>query len=49
MHALTLMLKPIPFGWAAMFTDGRELVRFHGPGAKRRVLRYLAHEVSHAQ
>jgi hypothetical protein len=52
MYALTLMLKPIPLGWAATLTDGREIVRFHGPWAKRRLLRYLAaysrsREVSH--
>ena len=42
MNALTLMLKRIPHGWAAILTDGREVVRFRGPFAKRRVLRYLA-------
>jgi hypothetical protein len=28
-------------GWAVALTDGRELVRFTGFGAKRRALRYL--------
>jgi hypothetical protein len=47
------MLKPIPLGWAATLTNGREVVRFHGPWARRRVLRYIAaygrlREVSHA-
>jgi hypothetical protein len=43
MTALALMLKPINHGWAVTLTDGRELVRFIGLGAKRRALRYLAH------
>ena len=41
MYALTLMIKPIHHGWAVALTDGRELVRFQGPWAKRRALRYL--------
>jgi hypothetical protein len=36
------MIGPTPHGWAVYRTDGRELVRFSGPGAKRRALRYLA-------
>jgi hypothetical protein len=44
MKAFALMLKPITHGWAITLTDGRELVRFTGLGAKRRALRYL---VSH--
>jgi hypothetical protein len=41
-NALALILKPIRWGWAVMLTDGRELVRFTGLGARRRALRYLA-------
>ena len=41
MPALALTLKPIDHGWAVMLSDGRELVRFMGFGAKRRALRYL--------
>jgi hypothetical protein len=42
MNSLALTLKPIDHGWAVTLTDGRELVRFIGLGAKRRALRYLA-------
>jgi hypothetical protein len=53
MTALALMLKPIAHGWAVTLTNGRELARFKGLGAKFRALRYLAsydlgREVSHA-
>ena len=41
MNALALNLKPIQYGWAVTLSDGRELVRFIGLGAKRRALRYL--------
>jgi hypothetical protein len=41
MNALALLLKPICHGWAVVLTDGRELARFTGLGAKRRALRYL--------
>ncbi|HUZ30391.1 MAG TPA: hypothetical protein VMU90_14180 [Solirubrobacteraceae bacterium] len=41
MSALALILKPIDHGWAVMLSDGRELVRFVGLGARRRALRYL--------
>ena len=41
MPPLSLMLTPIPFGWAVMLSDGRELCRFHGPGARQRAQRYL--------
>jgi hypothetical protein len=47
MRGLALMLKPITHGWAVVLTDGRELVRFTGLGAKRRALRYLATASSH--
>lgn len=42
MNALAVMLKPITFGWAVILTNGRELVRFTGFGAKRRALSYIA-------
>ena len=42
MNTLAVMLEPIDLGWAVTLTDGRELARFIGPGAKRRALRYLA-------
>jgi hypothetical protein len=38
---LAIILKPIIAGWAVCLTDGRELVRFRGPGARRRALRFL--------
>lgn len=42
MNALAVMLKPITFGWAVTLTDGCELVRFLGLGARRRALSYIA-------
>jgi hypothetical protein len=42
MNALVVMHKHIRHGWAVTLSDGRELVRFTGLGAKRRALRYLA-------
>lgn len=42
MNALTLMLKPIRHGWALVLSDGREVVRFTGPCARLRALRYLS-------
>jgi hypothetical protein len=44
MHTVALMIKPIPYGWSACLTDGRELAHFRGPDSKRRALRYLARE-----
>jgi hypothetical protein len=43
MIALGVTLTPLRFGWAVTLTDGRELARFTGLGARRRALRYLAH------
>jgi hypothetical protein len=43
MNALALMIRPTHHGWVVYLTNGRELARFNGPGAKRRALRYLAH------
>jgi len=42
MNALAVVLRPINHGWMIALTDGREIARFIGPGAKRRALRYLA-------
>jgi hypothetical protein len=42
MSALAVMLTPIRHGWAVTLTDGRELARFTGLGARRRAMRYLA-------
>jgi len=42
MSALTLMLKPVPGGWAVYLSNGRELARFRGLAARWRALRYLA-------
>jgi len=42
MNALAIMLTPIRHGWAVTLSNGRELVRFTGLGAKRRALRYVA-------
>ena len=41
MKAVSVSLNPVPFGWAVMLTNGRELARFTGFGARRRALRYL--------
>jgi hypothetical protein len=43
------MLKPIPAGWAVCLTDGRELARFRGPGARFRALRYLHTQLAPGQ
>lgn len=45
MNPVALILKPIRHGWAVVLTDGRELVRFTGLGAKRRARRYLVGHV----
>ena len=42
MNALAVKLTPIPSGWKIELSDGHEVARFTGPGAKRRALRYLA-------
>jgi hypothetical protein len=42
MTALALMVGPTRDGWAVFLTNGREIVRFRGIGARRRALRYLA-------
>jgi hypothetical protein len=40
-NAFAIILNPIRAGWAVCLTDGRELARFRGPGARFRALRYL--------
>ena len=42
MNAVALILKPIDHGWAVALTDGREVARFTGPGAKWRAIRCIA-------
>jgi len=42
MTELALMLRPRPHGWSVSLTDGRELARFCGPGARWRAEHYLA-------
>jgi hypothetical protein len=42
MSGLAAMLKPIEHGWAVILTDGRELARFTGFGAKARATCYMA-------
>jgi hypothetical protein len=41
MNTLAITLRPILYGWAVCLTDGRELARFRGPGARGRALRFL--------
>jgi len=40
-HALRITIRPIFGGWVVCLTDGRELARFRGPGARLRANRYL--------
>jgi len=42
MSAVAVILKPVHRGWVVALTDGREVARFSGPGAKFRAIRYLA-------
>ncbi len=41
MRSLFLIVRPIAHGWAVLLSDGRELARFRGPGARWRALRYV--------
>lgn len=41
MKTLLMMLRPIRHGWAVQLSDGRELARFLGPGARWRAMRYV--------
>ena len=36
-----MMIKPIRYGWSVQLSDGRELARFLGPGARWRATRCL--------
>jgi hypothetical protein len=40
-----MMIRPIPYGWSVQLSDGRELARFVGPGARWRATRYLKRAV----
>ena len=40
-YTLAITLKHVPYGWAVCLTNGRELARFEGLGARLRALRYL--------
>jgi hypothetical protein len=42
MTALSVIVRPIAFGWAVQLSNGQELVRFRGPGALARARRYVA-------
>jgi hypothetical protein len=48
MNALAVMLRPIAHGWAVTLTDGHELARFTGLGARYRAQRRLA-EITNAR
>ena len=43
-NALAIVLKPLTWRWAVCLTNGREVARFYGPGARMRALRYLRAE-----
>lgn len=45
MKALWMMIRPVRHGWAVQLSDGRELARFIGPGARWRATRYLQRAV----
>jgi hypothetical protein len=38
MNALSMMIRPIRYGWIVQLGDGRELARFLGPGGRWRAL-----------
>jgi hypothetical protein len=40
---LAIIMKPIFGGWAVCLSDGRELARFRGLGARSRALRFLGY------
>ena len=42
MTTLALMLRPMPDGWAVYLTNGRQVARYRGLGARWRALRYLS-------
>ena len=45
MKTLMMMIRPVRHGWAVQLSDGRELARFLGPGARWRATRYLRRAV----
>jgi hypothetical protein len=50
MNAVGVILRQVDRGWVVALTDGREVVRFSGPGAKSRAIRYIARQgFSHAR
>jgi hypothetical protein len=42
MNTNAISLVPVKSGWAVMLSDGRELARFTGGGAKQQAYRFLA-------
>jgi hypothetical protein len=42
MNVVAVILKPVDHGWVVALTDGSELARFTGPGARWRATRYMA-------
>jgi hypothetical protein len=49
MNPLAVLLKPVRGGWAIELTDGREIARFTGVGAKRRAPRcFASHDIAKA-
>jgi hypothetical protein len=42
--AVAVILKPVDRGWAVALTNGRELARFTGPGARWRAIRYITRQ-----
>lgn len=50
MNSVAVILRPVDHGWVVALTDGREVARFTGLGAKWRATRYIAGRgFSHAQ
>jgi hypothetical protein len=47
MTPVALALRPVRGGWAIQLTNGREIARFTGLGARHRAVRYLTrHEIA---
>ena len=42
MKSVAVILRPVDHGWVVALTDGREVARFTGPGARWRAIRYIA-------
>jgi hypothetical protein len=45
MNTLSLMITPIRHGWAVRLSNGRELARFYGLGARWRATNYVGRAV----